>query len=390
MTKDAKYWSEWFWRGFFANWVTQVQDNQGGVFDALDAEGKPDLKSGKSLLAQARALFTFSYVALLSGDKVLTEVARKQLFFINKFEKEPGLFRCNMTRDGTPTGNQEDEVARSYDQTFVILGLVTWNKLSPSKEATVRIDACWEAIETQLTDPATGLLLNDDSGIETGPAQNPHMHLYEACLQAFRMTNETVWLSRAAGLRNVGLRFFMNDHSGSVAEFLTHNLEPLPGRAGQRREVGHQCEWAWLMLEEADLSEDSRLLAPAEHLFRFAEKYGFSQDGPLKGAVFDAVSTEGKVVENTFLLWPQTEAIKILSMRHKAGDPLTGERAQNLLCLVFQRWFEQHPYFCNQLDADGLVVWDESLTRLMYHLILALLEGSKAGLWPEIPKKIVS
>ncbi|MBU2991592.1 AGE family epimerase/isomerase [Octadecabacter sp. 1_MG-2023] len=389
MIKDAQYWSKWFWGSFFADWLARVQDDQGGVFDALDVEGKPDTTSGKTLLSQARTLFTLSHVALLSGDQGLVEIARKQAKFLDNFRKSPGLYRCKVNRNGSLTGNSGDEVARSYDQTFVILGLVTWNKVSPSIEVSTLINECWKALKTDLTDPASGLLLNDESGINTDPAQNPHMHLYEACLQAFRMTQDAMWLTYAADLRKVGLRYFMDESSGSITEFLTSDLEPLEGAAGQRREVGHQCEWAWLLLEEADLAKDTSLISAAERLIAFADKHGFAQDGDLKGAVFDAVSTSGLTVEDRFLLWPQTEAIKILSTLHKAGEPFAGDRAQRLLCLVFVRWFANRPYFCNQLDIGGNSLWDETLTRLMYHLVLALSEGSKAGLWPDVPAKIL-
>lgn len=387
MTRDAQYWSGWFWNAFFPDWLARVQDDQGGVFDSLDGEGKPDTTSGKSLLAQSRTLFTLSHVTLLSGDQALIEPARRQAQFLKHFQKTPGLYRCKVSRNGAPTGKKEDEIARSYDQTFVVLGLVTWNNVSPSDEVGILINDCWKALQTDLRDPATGLLRNDDSGSDTGPAQNPHMHLYEACLQAFRMTQDAIWLARAADLREVGLRYFMDEKPGSISEFLTPDLKPLPGKEGQSREVGHQCEWAWLLMEEANLAKDVSLMALAKRLIAFADQHGFAQNGPLKGAVYDAVSETGDVVADRFLLWPQTEAIKILATRHMVGESFAADRAQRLLCLMFERWFANHPYFCNQLDAHGNTIWDEALTRLLYHLVLALSEGARAGLWPGMTGK---
>lgn len=388
MTKDAQHWSQWFWNSFFADWLARVQDDQGGVFDALNADGTPDPTAKKSLLAQARTLFTLSHAALVTGDPSLIVAAKRQVTFLEHFQKTSGLYRCMTARDGSLTGQIEDEYARSYDQTFVILGLVTWNKLSPSDEVCARIDDCWTALELHLTDPVTGLLRNDDSGANTGPAQNPHMHLFEACLQAFRMTDDAIWLTRAAKLRATGMQYFMDDQSGSIAEFLTPDLNPLPDAAGLRREIGHQCEWAWLLIEEAELADDDSLRIPAHRLINFADTYGFAQDGMLKGAAFDAVSTTGDVVENSFLMWPQTEAIKILATRHRAGEAKVGARAQQLLCQMFEHWFEQHPVFINQVDAAGNVLWDEGLTRLMYHIVIAMSEGARAGLWslPSAPR----
>ena len=381
MTKDAQYWSEWFWNTFFSDWITRVQDGENGVFDALDVNGAPDLTSGKTLLAQARTLFTLSHAALETGDPAWIEAARAQAAFVKLFQKSKGMYRCKANRDATPTGNPDDEIARSYDQTFVILGFVTWNKISPSSQVETLIEECWGALQASLTDTTTGLLLNDDSGVISGPAQNPHMHLYEACLQAFRMTQDAVWLSRAASLRAVALNHFMDDCSGSIAEFLTPELTPLAGAAGQRREIGHQCEWAWLLLEEAELANDEALKTPAQCLISFADACGFAKDGLMKGAAFDAVSAAGDVVEDSFLLWPQTEAIKVFSVLYRSGDKHAAQKACHLLCVMFEQWFADYPCFINQVDANGKVLWDEALTRLMYHLVIAMTEGRKAALF---------
>lgn len=380
--RDASFWANWFWQDFLGDWLAQVQDGDFGVFDALDANGTPDLTASKSLLAQARTLFTLSHAALLSGDPALTAAAAKQAAFLYRFRKAPGLYRCTANRNGSPTGHAADEAARSYDQTFVILGLVTWNRLSPSDEVPQLIEDCWQALQTDLTDGATGLLLNDDIGANLTPAQNPHMHLYEACLQAMRMTGDAIWLARAAKLRSTALAHFMDQNSGSLAEFLTADLLPLPGSDGQRREIGHQCEWAWLLLQEAELAAMPDIAAPAARLLDFADRFGYAQTGPLQGAAFDAVSAAGEVTENSFLLWPQTEAIKTLALRHIAGDPDTGARAQTLMRLMFEGWFAGRPVFVNRLDANGNSLWSEALTRLMYHIILAMTEGARAGLWP--------
>lgn len=388
-SRTAHDWSTWFWDEYFGDWLARVKDGEDGVFDALNADGNPEQTASKSVLAQARTLFTLSHTALLSGDPAHVSAARQQVAFLDRFRKAPGLYRCTANRDGSPTGKSEDEIARSYDQTFVILGLVTWSRLSPSDDVAILIDECWNALQTHLTDPATGLLRNDDTGANTNPnpAQNPHMHLYEACLQAYQMTSDAIWLTRAADLRAIGLRHFMDQQSGSIAEFVTPDLHPLPGNEGQRREIGHQCEWAWLVMKEVNLAGTHDLLAVAARLDDFAESYGVATQGPLSGAVFDAVSAVGDVVENSFLLWPQTEAIKLLTARHVAGHPDAGKRAQALLCLMFERYFAGRPSFVNQLDPNSDVIWDQALTRLMYHIVLAMTEGAKAGLWADVPNQ---
>lgn len=53
---------------------------------------------------------------------------------MERFRRAQSLYQRVVNRDGSPTEQACDFVARSYDDTFVILGLVTWNKISPSIE----------------------------------------------------------------------------------------------------------------------------------------------------------------------------------------------------------------------------------------------------------------
>lgn len=388
IAEEAARRADWFWADFLPDWLDRVQDPEGGVHDLLDQDGVPQAAGPRTVLAQARTLFVLSHLALLSGDPALTGMAARQRQFLARLRKAPGLYRLKGTPSGAPTDDPSDAQARSYDQTFVILALSTWNRLSLSPDCEPEIEACWQALTTTLTDPATGLLLEHDgladpAAPEAPPrAQNPHMHLYEACLQAFEMSGRAEWLQRAQAVRATALRHFLDPDSGTVAEFLTPGLQPLPGAAGLRREVGHQCEWAWLLMREVELGGDPATNGIAARLLGFASRHGFAGSGPMAGACFDAVSAKGGVMEESFLLWPQTEAIKAHAMRHIAGEPGAGEAAQQLLCLMFRRWFDGRPAYVNQLGPQAETLQPQALTRLMYHVVLALTEGVRARLWP--------
>ena len=383
-------WAVWFWDEFLPDWIERAQDTlHGGFFDTLDADGKPVIDAPKTVLAQARLLFTFSHLALLSGGDRFEKAAAEALSFLPRFRKPSGLYSRAISRDGWATGEATDTVARSYDQSFVILALSTWWKLSPSEKTEAELESCWSAIMDYLVDPVTGVLLEDDGVTDPEAvgapmrAQNPHMHLYEAALQAYEMTEKPHWLERAAKIRALGLKHFFDRDSGTITEFLTPDLSVLPGDAGVRREVGHQCEWAWLLRREMALGGTADLSDTIAALEKFALQHGVAPSGAMAGAVFDAVSSDGRVMEETCLLWPQTEAIKMHAVRHTAGETGAGEAARTLMTLMFDRWFDGRPIYVNQLDAAGEAIWPEALSRLLYHIVLALTEGARAGLWPE-------
>jgi len=378
-------WIDWFWNAFLPSWIKNAHHpKQIGFYDALDEAGNPNEPARRTVLAQARLLYTFSHLALLSDNPAYHEAASSAREAVRAFRKAPGLYCLARTSKGTPTKDPKDLRARSYDQSFVILGLSTWLKLHPEDEPN-ELEACWQALETHLTDPATGLLLEHDdvehASSLSAPrrAQNPHMHNYEAALQAFEMTGNPVWLDRAAIMRAKGLVYFFDDASGTIREFVAPNLVQLSGRDGQYREIGHQYEWAWLLSREADFSGSTSIRAIAARLLSFADTHGIAPSGAMKGAAFDAVSSNLDWHEETFLLWPQTEAIKAHAIRaRKSGH---AQSAIDLASLVFRNFFAGQKVFANQIDANGTVIWNEALSRLLYHVVLSFTEGARAGLW---------
>ncbi len=381
-TASAADWIDWFWTDFFTGWIKRTRDDNGiGFFDFLHEDGSPGTPNRKTILAQGRLLFTLSHMALISGNPMHFEAAKAARDAVRSFRKAPGLYCRGVNGTGGPTGEATDLLATSYDQSFVILGLSTWGKLYLEEDVTDELEEVWAAVETTLHDPVTGMMLEHDNLPDpTAPdapprAQNPHMHLFEAAMQAYEMTGRDIWLTRAQSMRAKGLEYFFDTDSGTIGEFIAPDLTQLPGRDGQWREIGHQCEWAWLLLREVDLGGDPAMKDVAARMLDFADKHGFQQTGPMKGAAFDAVSCDTSWREEKFLLWPQTEVIKTYAVR---GDKA---KADELALVIFRQYFAGRAAYVNQLDVDGNVLWNEGLSRLHYHLVLALTEGARAGFW---------
>lgn len=188
-------------------------------------------------------------------------------------------------------------------------------------------------------------------------------------------------MTRAADLADLALKHFLDAGTGTVMEFRAPDLSPAPGPAGSLREIGHQCEWAWLLHRHAQLSGDPGRLPLAGRMMDFALQHGFCTEGPMRGAAFDAVDLESGRAVPTFLLWPQTEAGKAFAVHHEAGDPDAAERARGLLALVARKYFAAGGLACNQLDLSGRVLQPVALTRLLYHVALFVTEGARVGLW---------
>lgn len=385
-TASTQEWVDWFYESFLPGWIERAQDPGGfGFYDLLDQHGQPLQTNRRTLLAQARLLFTFSHLALKTGNSIFHDAARIAYDALPAFRKTSGNYCRARDANKQHTVELEDNLATSYDQSFVILGLSTWAKLNPDSNIEQELETCWSAIENHLTDTRTGLLLEHDNLTDpTRPsapnrAQNPHMHLYEAALQAYEMTQRSIWLERAKQMRSKGLEYFYDQTTGTIIEFIAPDLSTPANRIGQRREIGHQCEWAWLLCREAELGGDTTVRDIANQLLAFADSHGFASTGAMQGAAFDALAADKSWCEEQFLLWPQTEAVKTYAIRKDHLDH--AQNARHLMLLIFERYFANQPAFVNQLDNSGKPLWSEALSRLLYHLVLALTEGERAGLW---------
>jgi mannose-6-phosphate isomerase len=265
----------------------------------------------------------------------------------------------------------------------------TLQKADPTAINDAQIDACITYVETVLTDPETGALWEDDTmardGAKSGDlrAQNPHMHMFEAVLQAYEMTGDAIWLDRAKVYMGLGAKHFIDPVTGAMCEFIGHDLTQNDTEMGTRREPGHQFEWAWLLMRYAEFSGDDAPRALARRMLDFVEEFGIRSTGIMAGATYDATNAAGDVTEATHLLWPLTEAGKVYSaMARETGDTAAAARAKDLSLMIFSDYFaDDKPAWINQLDENKNIVWNEGLTRLLYHVAFFITEGARAKIW---------
>ncbi len=360
------------------------------ICESIDGNGNVIPDQPVTTLAQGRTALMLAHLYLWTrDDRLLTAAKRITAFMTTHLGGDDGGYRYSVAPDGSDIDTPASRQRRTYDQSFALLALVTVQKADPTAVTDAQIDACISYIETVLTDPATGALWEDDdmarNGAKSGDlrAQNPHMHMFEAVMQAYEMTGDKVWLERAKTYMDLGERYFIDPQTGAICEFIGHDLTQNDSEMGTRREPGHQFEWAWLLNRYAEFSGDDAPRALADRMRNFVETHGIRPDGPMAGAAYDAINAAGDVTEATHLLWPLTEAGKVYAaIARETGDGAAAKRAQDLADMIFDDYFAtDKPAWINQLDEDKNVVWNEGLTRLLYHVAFFITEGGRADIW---------
>ncbi len=363
-----------------------------GTGPAPVVEELPDKGGPTTTLAQARTAFMLAQIGRLGGNARLIEAALRINAFILRYLRDAdGGCRYAVNPDGSPLETDEARLRRTYDQSFVLLALVTLRDVAPEAVSEEDVARCWSFVETALTDEAAGALWENDQMAAKGAvpddlrAQNPHMHMLEAVLQCLEVTGDPIWTERARRLVAAGERYFIDPKTGAVREFVGHDLRPIDTPDGRRREPGHQYEWAWLLHRHASLTGDAAAEQLVGRMRGFATAHGWRTEGKMAGSTYDALDADGTVTEPTHLLWPLTEAGKFhAATARDMGDARSARRAREIAGVIFGRYFDADggPSWVNQFDGDGNVTWDAGLSRLLYHVALFVTEGASAGLWP--------
>ncbi len=208
-----------------------------------------------------------------------------------------------------------DDTADLYDTAFALMAL--------AEAATVMDDpAPTLAVASDILARLDELMKDEAAGgyAEALPppdlrAQNPHMHLFEACLALHEADPSGDHLERAGILRALFQDRFMAGASGLLAERFGPGWSPLEDDGPF--EPGHHFEWAWLLARHARLTSTS---PPPEagRLYDFAVM-ACSKNGHIP----QSCDASGHPVDASRRTWPQTEALKAyLCMTEKRSETM--------------------------------------------------------------------
>ncbi len=234
---------------------------------------------------------------------------------------------------------------RVYDQSFCLLFMAWYFKITSERAALGLLKDRYSAIERHLDDAGVGGFGPQPAGMRS---HNPYMHLLEALLAAFKNTQDEYWLVQARRIEELFFTRLLDRKRGIVFEFRNPDWSVA---SDGRVEIGHQLEWSTLLLE---------LGHPCGRLTEFAFRHGFEN-----GLAIDAVDAAGNPVDRSKLLWVQTEAARALP----------GDRALEHWKLIRRHFFRANGWsWYNRLASDGTPVEEPSNARLLYHVVAAAAE----------------
>lgn len=350
-------------------WAANGADAPGlGFLEQLTLDGRPLDPGFKRVRTQARQVYAFCQAEALGWSGPCEALSRAGLDFLRRHAALPGGgWAKTLARDGTVL----DPTLDLYDQAFVLYALAWRRRVFGDADAADPALGTLDAVERRLGQPGgRGFRSADpDPG---GRAQNPHMHLLEACLAWIEAGGGDRYRALADAIVDLHLEVFQQDDSGALTEHFDDDWKPASGEPGRCVEPGHQYEWIWLMgLAGRVLDRD--LESPARRLHAFARRHGHN---PATGLCWDAVDREGRVLKPTSRIWAQTEALKAELALGEHWGGFDRVRIAEMLDLLLDKHLAWTPAgtWMDQFDAEGRPIADHIPASILYHLILAFAE----------------
>lgn len=348
--KEAAGWARrWLFEEALPLWAERGLDPAGGFHDQLDDGGRP-VDAPKRARVQARQVMVFAEAGRLGwGGDWEARVAHGLSFL-----------RARAAGGLVPTTFDPPGSIDLYDQAFVLLALA----YDRHEDAAGEAGQLWRRLQARFGG-APGFR-------EPPPAPfplqaNPHMHLYEAAMAWRALRPAAPWREAAAMIRRMALEIFIDPASGLLGEYFTADGKSAADEAWP----GHQYEWGWLLLHDAEASASAQ--GVGERLIRLGGELGV--DRTREAAVFSH-RRDGRVIDGGARLWAQTERLRaVLAMRARHPKEALWN-AEALAAFGTIRRYLETPgggLYRDLMRPDGTLVAEPSKASTLYHLMSAFL-----------------
>lgn len=306
---DAETFRRHALRDILPYWYEHALDREfGGYIPQLDRRWRITEADRKHLVPTARLIYNFCQGHLLGGPEWCREAARSGVEFLlgHFWDPEHGGWYWEVDRRGRP----RDPDKYTYGHAFAILALSEFRRAFGEAEAVEAARRTFDVLEAHAYDPHHGgyrsRFSRDWSHPEEMRSQNPQMHLVEALLALYEVTEEERYLERAAELcRLMNDKLFDHAH-GCLPEFFHDDWSDFPEYRGDPVEPGHQMEWAWLLLRVYAYRPEDAFFERARQMVAFAWEHGWDREF---GGFYTTLSRTGEVRNPQKSFWQQCEGV---------------------------------------------------------------------------------
>ncbi|WP_049722765.1 AGE family epimerase/isomerase [Gilvimarinus polysaccharolyticus] len=361
---------QWFEMDALPLWRARIIDPcTGASFERLRADGAADTHANVRVRVQARQAFFFAAAKTCGWCDDGADVAQRLLAFTESHAAHPSA-GGGFTHLLNPEFEVIDFKQDLYDHAFFLLAYAWLYRVTGERIALDKAEALIAHLDAHFCSEFGGWTEGDYGHVVR--RQNPHMHLFEACMALYEASGEAHWLARADKLFGLFESHFFCPKREVLFEFFNADWTLAAGEAGQVVEPGHMMEWVWLLDWYARLS-GQEVSHYTNTLYRRALDLGLKTDS---GLLYDSVTPGGQILQYSKRCWGLTELIKASLVMARAGSAEAETRAANAVDTLFRYYLCATTLgsYVDQRGKSDEVVVAEAPASTLYHLIVLAQE----------------
>jgi len=315
---------------------TNVDDPNGGFYQNFKDDGQRYDQDIRHLVSSTRFIYNYARTYIQFGREIDLDRVSSGLSFLRNKHKNPKTGGYAWLIKVT---DQEldilDDANHCYGMAFVMLAY-SWAYRAGVKEAKNYLDEIWLLMEKHFWDNSSGLYKDEFCAefkqCQSYRGQNSNMHTCEALIAAYQATDDTKYLDRAYLIADNIVNRQTKSTDGLIWEHYSQDWtidweynkqDPKNLFKPWGFQLGHQTEWAKLLLIINQYKNRPWLLKRAQQLFdkALASAWDNKNDG-----ICYSVSPTGEICDGDKYFWVQAESIVAAALLADAsGDPKYNE-----------------------------------------------------------------
>jgi len=356
---SAAYLKKWCVEQALPYWAQHAQRDDKSWVEHLNLDGTPDFAAERRWRVLARQVYVYAKSTSLGwydGTEVAASTYKKMKSVGYVHRVSPASEITNSMRD-------------LYDHAFYLLAASSLYELTKKPQYLKDAESLLSWIDESLSHQTGGWKESDLSSIEDPRRQNPHMHLFEASLFLYGVTQDRDHLKYAERVYKLFEKYVFDD--GTISEFFNANWTLEPGAKGQTAEPGHAMEWIWL------LGQYRKAIGADVNPYQI-QLYERAQKGR-NWFLNDEEDKVGKIRRHTKRLWVQTEVIKAHLAMSEIGVAGARDMASATIDALFPTYLTQNGLWNDQINTCGVNIAKTIPVSTFYHILCMAAEAERVA-----------
>ncbi len=368
----------------FPFWLDKMVDQEnGGFYGKINGRGIVENEASKSVILNARILWTFSKAFRVIGRRDYKVMADRAFDYIKKHFHDSCHNGYWWTVDFN--GEPEDRKKQIYAQSFVLYGFSEYYKISREESVLQASIELYRLIENRSWDNELGgyieafaedwQVLNDvrlsAKDLNATKTMNTHLHVLEAFTNLHRIWPDKELKESLSRL----IRLFENrfiSKEGHLILFFDDQWRSLTSRYS----YGHDIEFSWLY-QEAVLEVGDNVWQRSSTKYSETMASSSIEGLDIDGGLFHE-GENGQVVDFSKEWWPQAEAlVGLVNIWQQTGNDYYFNVAEKVWQFIQKKLVDPEGEWFWGLDRNGKIDYSKEKAgpwKCPYHNSRAMFE----------------